>query len=160
MGGIDDHIIDQIEHSLRNYNLRDIKKISQIDTVLASFTLCSCFIEQMSGFRYANVKHKTGRIMFENFVRDYLGMYDAEKLRNDLRNKLVHNYSLGDTYSLTMGAPNDHLQIDKYGRLILNLENFISDLENAFNSWISELRTDNEIRSNALIWYEQYKILG
>ena len=156
----DDQIIDQIIHSLKNYNLRDIKKIAQMDTVLASFTLCSCFIEQVSGFRYAKVKHKTGNEMFKSFVKDYLNQYEPSKLREDLRNKLVHNYSLGETYSLTMRCIDCHLKPDKYGRLILNLENFIDDIEIAFEKWTNELRTNDEIRKNALTWFSKYEIIG
>lgn len=156
----DEQIIDQIIHSLKNYNLRDIKKIAQMDTVLASFTLCSCFVEQMSGFRYAKVKHKTGNEMFKSFVKDYLSQYDPSKLREDLRNRLVHNYSLGETYSLTMRSNDYHLKPDKNGRLILNLENFIDDIDGAFTKWNGELRTNDDVRKNALTWFSKFQIIG
>jgi len=151
---------EQIIHSLRNYNLGDIKKIAQMDTVIASFTLCSCFVEQVSGFRYAKVKHKTGNEMFKSFVKDYMSQYDPSKLRDDLRNRLVHNYSLGEKYSLTMGSNGYHLKADKNGRLILNLENFINDIEGAFTKWTEELRTNSEVRNNALIWFSKFQIIG
>ena len=101
----EDEIIDQIEFSLRNYDLRDIKLISKQDTVIASFILCSCFIEHLCTFRYGMTKVLNWE-EFRNFVNEYLNKYDHNKLRNDLRNKLVHNYSLGESYVLVMGYPN------------------------------------------------------
>ena len=54
----DDEIITQIIHSFSNYNLRDIKEINnnQLEFTIAEFILCSCFIDQVSGFRYNNDK--------------------------------------------------------------------------------------------------------
>lgn len=160
----DNQIIDHIENSLRNHNLSDIKNVSKSNMVIASFILCTCFIEQVSGFRYAVTKKQSGKLMFEKFVKDYLQKYDSRynpiKLRTDLRNKLVHNYSIGDSYSLTMQSSNSHFQLDNDGRVKLNLENFLNDLENAFNLWTTELRNVPEIKQNALKWYAKYKILS
>lgn len=160
----DDQIIDHIENSLRNHNLSDIKKISELNTVLASFILCSCFIEQISGFRYAITGKQSGRKMFEAFVSDYLMKFDQrynpEKLRTDLRNKLVHNYSIGDSYSLTMRSTESHFELDADGRQQLNLENFLSDIEKAFDTWTIELRNDAGIKQNALKRYSEYNILA
>lgn len=160
----DNQIIDHIENSLRNHNLSDIKEVSKSNMVIASFILCSCFIEQVSGFRYAVAKKQSGKLMFEKFVKDYLQKYDSrynpEKLRTDLRNKLVHNYSIGDSYSLTMRSSNSHFQLDPNGRVKLNLENFLNDLEKAFNLWTSELRNVPEVKQNALKWYTKHNILA
>src|SRR5580698_2897595 len=129
----EDQILDQIEYSLRNYALRDIKVISNSDTVIACFMLCSCFIDQMSGFRYnrSGVKSR-----FLEFVNTYLKKYDPENLHSDLRNKLVHNYSLGNSYSLTKEYHYFHLNPSKENaqRRLLNLDRFIEDLEEAFNN--------------------------
>lgn len=159
----DKQIIDHIVHNLRNNNLSDIKKIAQKGLPIASFILCSCFIEQVSGFRYAIAKKQSGRIMFEKFVADYLQKFDQrykpKNLRTDLRNKLVHNYSIGDSYSLTMGRKTNHFELDSDGRLILNLECFLVDIEKSFNVWIKELQSDLDIKQNALKWYSMHRIL-
>ncbi len=161
----EDQIIDQIEHSLRNYSLRDIKLISSQDTVIASFILCSCFIEHICTFRYGMSK-LLGDKEFTNFVSDYLNRdypekYDAKKLRSDLRNKLVHNYSLGETYALVMGQHHLHLQKHNETVIFLNLENFIIDLERAFNLYIEELRSNtDDFRELALKAFDKVKIIG
>ena len=153
-------IISQIEHSLREYDLRDIKLISKQNTVIASFILCSCFIEHLCTFRYGMPKN-IGWEEFGSFVNEYLTKYDHEKLRDDLRNKLVHNYSLGESYALVMGYPNLHLQKINEKQQYLNLENFINDLEDGFEKYIKELRDNKDnLRELALAAYDKVKIIG
>jgi hypothetical protein len=154
----DDQIIDQIVHSFTNYNLRDIQEINnnQLDFTIAEFILCSCLIDQISGFRYNT--DKVGK-RYKQFVKDYLPTYNSEELYDDLRNKLVHNYSVGSFYALTRKAPHLHLQ-KVNGVTHLNLENFISDLKIALDKFIIELRNDSDIRRKALCWYTDYKILA
>ncbi len=154
----DDQIIDQIVHSFSKYNLRDIQEINnnELDFTIAEFILCSCFIDQVSGFRYNT--DKVGK-RYRQFVKDYLPNYNSDDLYEDLRNKLVHNYSVGSFYGLTRKAP--HLHLKNVNSLIhLNLENFISDLKTALDKYISELRTDRDIRRKALCWFTEYKIIG
>jgi hypothetical protein len=154
----DDEIIDQIIHSFIRFNLRDIQEINnnQLDFTIAEFILCSCLIDQISGFRYNT--DKVGK-RYKQFVNDYLPRYNSEELYHDLRNKLVHNYSIGSHYRLIRKAMHLHLQQvndDTY----LNLEDFIVDIRSALDKYFSELRNDNDIRGNALCWYKQHKIIG
>ncbi len=157
----EEEIINHIEHSLRNYDLRDIKLISEQDTVIASFILCSCFIEHICTFRYGMKKTLNDK-EFCAFVDEYLdAKYNSEKLRKDLRNKLVHNYSLGQTYVLVQRHPDLHLKPYNRNQQYLNLENFINDLENAFNKYIQELRSNKDnLRALALDAFNAVKIIG
>ena len=157
-----DAIINQIIKSFSDYNLRDIKEIGrladekQMDFVIAEFTLCSCLIDQISGFRY-NIDEVGCR--FRQFVRDYLPKYDPKKLYADLRNRLVHNYSLGKFYELSRRSDASQPPVDtNTTRLFLN--DFVADLEIALDKFILELRQDAGVRSNALKWYQKYKIIG
>lgn len=155
----DDQIIDQIIHSFSSFNLRDIVEINNTENLeftIAEFTLCSCFIDQVSGFRYNT--DKVGR-RYRRFVKEYLPQYNADDLYYDLRNKLVHNYSIGSFYGLIRKAPHLHLQ-KVNGLTLLNLENFISDLIAVLNKYSLELKTDNDIRRKALCWFSEYKIIG
>jgi len=154
----DDEIIDQIIHSFSKYNLRDIQEINnhELDFIIAEFILCSCFIDQVSGFRYNT--DKVGK-RYRQFVREYLSSYNSNELYEDLRNKLVHNYSVGSYYGLTRNAPSMHLK-EVNGILNLNLENFISDLKAALDKYISELKNDSSIRAKALHWFATHKIIG
>ncbi len=154
----DDQIIDQIVHSFSKYNLRDIQEINnnELDFTIAEFILCSCMIDQLSGFRYNT--DKVGK-RYKQFVKDYLPNYNSDELYDDLRNKLVHNYSVGSHFALTRKAA--HLHLQKVNSVTyLNLENFIVDLKVALDKYILELRSDSDIRRKALCWYTEYKILA
>ena len=110
--------------------MRDIVEINnneKLEFTIAEFILCSCFIDQLSGFRY-----NTDRVgkRYRQFVKEYLPQYNSDELYEDLRNKLVHNYSVGSFYSLARKAPQLHLQ-KVNGVTHLNLENFILDLKTA-----------------------------
>ena len=154
----EDQIIDQIIHSFLKYNLRDIQEINnnKLDFTIAEFILCSCFIDQISGFRYN--KEKVGE-RYRDFVQEYLPQYNSIKLYEDLQNKLVHNYSICNFYGLTRNAVNLHLQ-NVNGKIIINLENFIEDLKVAFDRYIFQLKNDAIIRQNASNWYSKNKILS
>lgn len=156
----DDLIINQIEISLRDYDLNDIKKISELDTVIASFILCTCFIEHICTFRYGVIK-KINDKEFCQFIVDYMdSKYEAKKLREDLRNKLVHNYSLGFSYSLIKGYPSLHLKKNNENQQFLNLESFIIDLEDGFNKYINELKANKDnLRKLAVQAYERVRII-
>lgn len=154
----DNQIIDQIIHSFSKYNLRDIQEINnhkELEFTIAEFILCSCFIDQVSGFRYNT--DKVGK-RYRQFVKDYLPNYNSDELYEDLRNKLVHNYSIGNYHGLTRNAPHIHLQKIN-GITHLNLESFISDLKIALDKYVFELKNDSDIRRKALCWYTEYKIL-
>jgi len=157
-----DRIINQIIKSFSEYNIRDIKEIGKLadannmDFVIAEFILGSCLIDQMSGFRYNS--EEVG-CRYRQFVRDYLPKYDPKELYHDLRNRLVHNYSIGKFYELARRSDSSQKPVGgRSTRLFLNA--FILDLENALNKLILDLKTNVDIRNNALKWYEKYKIIG
>lgn len=151
--------IHRIKTALQDYALADIKKIACDDHVLASFILCSCFIEQVATYRYGT--DNVGPKHFKAFVTEYLPDYDGWKLRTDLRNKLVHNYSLGDTYFLTRENRTAHLKPDiSSGAIILNLENFVDDLEKALHRFLIQLLVEPDVRRNALDVLSKNYIIG
>jgi hypothetical protein len=150
--------IDRITIALRDYALGDIKKIIVGNNVLASFILCSCFIEQVATYRYGT--QNVGHPEFKRFIDEYLVGYDGRLLRADLRNKLVHNYSLGETYSLTMQSRDAHLREATNGSIILNLENFVEDLERALQSFLHQLVTDPNVRRLAFKVLSKNHIVG
>jgi len=90
-----DQILNTIEDSFRKFALRDIQVLlhSKPPVPLAVFILCSCLIDQLSGFRFNSDAVKS---RFIDFVNKYMSGYNAQSLAEDLRNKLVHNYSVGE----------------------------------------------------------------
>ncbi len=154
----DDEIIENIIHSFTNYNIRDIIQINNYEHnfVIAEFILCSCLIDQLSGFRY---NEKVVKKRYINFIDDYLPQYRSISLYKDIRCKLVHNYSVGKFYGITSNNNKKHLKKES-NLTILNLENFIEDLVTALEKYTKELKSNEIIRENALKWYKVNKIIG
>jgi hypothetical protein len=132
--------LNQIKSALHDMAFLDIKRASAGQSKMGAFILASCFIEYLAGFLAGK---ETDREDYKAFVQDYLPpLYDPERLYKDLRCKLVHNYSEGGSYIFTDAQPSVHGQNDK-GKMVINLENFIDDLEAALHKLLTELAFDS-----------------
>jgi hypothetical protein len=104
----------------------------------AAFILLTCLTDFL-GTLYAG--KKSTRETFSAFVSDFIKPeyprvgYDLEKLWKSLRNKLVHNYSLGD-YILVHNHPDLHLTLHG-GATILNQEDFFQDIQRAADDYFA-----------------------
>lgn len=157
-----DPIINQIIYSFSKYNLRDIKKIGELadsnllDFVLAEFTLCTCLIDQLSGFRYNRESVKS---RFTDFIDEYLKNYNSKELYEDLRNRIIHNYSVGEVFELTRRkSPQQPIEQPNVKRLYLDV--FVLELENAMDKFFNQLKTDRQIRQNSIEWFKKYNVFG
>ena len=141
-------IISYIKNVLYNSAFLDIKKASSGNARMGAFILASCFIDYMAGFVCG--RKATGKD-YKDFVSHYLPpMYNRSKLYKDLRCELVHNYSEGGSYWFKDNNPELHGKVID-GRTIVNLENFIGDLENAFNKLMEDIQTDPLKKQRPLI---------
>jgi hypothetical protein len=162
------HIITAFE----TYALGDIRKVQRNEMPIAAFILGVCFIDQVSGFIYDRSKRgqKSNTERAKKFVDEYLNPvaskpYDKDELIELLRNKLVHNYSLSDRnipkhrrYQLEYLNPRLHLYTQ--GDIVfINVDGFVTDLENAFQFYKKKLLADEVLRMNALGHYDQFGIL-
>ena len=155
-----DEILNTIENSFRSFALRDIQVLRTCNppVPIAVFILGVCLIDQLAGFRFNSGATKA---RFMDFVKTYMPGYNAESLAEDLRNKLVHNYSIGnEAYVLSDELSGFHLQpIDPNSKSkVLDLSSFIADLEKAIEDYMGEIRSNPECRNNAIQWYSQNRI--
>jgi hypothetical protein len=128
--------------------------------VIGSFMLGSCFIDALAGFKYGqDGRLKLGKV-YREFVGEYLQDYDKVALYYDLRCQLLHNYSEGGSYEFIHNHPDLHLQYHDEKRKFINLENFISDLEEALQKLFNELQDHEMTRANALKRYRKYGLLS
>lgn len=147
----------QIKKSLYDMAFLDIKRASDGKSKMGTFILASCFIEYLAGFR---VGGETKGRDYKAFVRDFLpSLYDPDKLYHDLRCKLVHNYSEGGSYAFTFSQPSLH-GTNVGGRLIINLEDFIQDLEEAYKKFESILDGDTDAQTLAERRYDSIGLIG
>jgi len=122
---------------------------------LAGFILGACFIDALAGF-YAGVnkdesKNGSGK-RFKDFIKIYLTQYDADELWEDLRCGLVHSYAAGKTYGFTDSRTTPfgfHLSMTPQGQILLNLEDFLSEIRKAYGDFRSDILKDNEVFEKA-----------
>lgn len=132
-------LVNTMDRYLFGWEYKEIERASIYGNAkLAGFILGACFIDAMAGF-YDGVKRETAKSgsgeRFKKFVKKYLKKYDAEKLWADLRCGLVHSYAAGKTYVFThSNEAGFHFSITQEGNIILNLEDFLSDLRAAYRN--------------------------
>ena len=149
-------IISYIKNVLYDKAFLDIKRASSGNSKMGAFILASCFIDYMAGFLYG--RKATGQD-YKHFVSNYLPpIYNPSKLYKDLRCALVHNYSEGGSYWFKDNNPGLHGKVID-GRTIVNLENFIHDLENAFNKLMGDIQSDPLKKQKAIDRYNSVGIL-
>lgn len=128
--------------------LGDIYRAANGGAKMGAFVLCSCFIDYLAGFRYGK---PATRKEYKNFVSEYLAVYDPETIYTDMRCGIVHNYTEGGSYNFLHSLPQLHFyRPGGIGKVCINLENFIADLENAANVYYSQLQHSDELI--ALAW--------
>lgn len=140
--------IKLIIDSLTKNALGDIKRASDGGSKMGAFILCSCLIDAVAGFiKGADTKEKD----YEAFVKIYLPSYNPTKLYKDLRCKLVHSYSEGGSYLFVDNRPDLHLKVND-SKIIINLENFISDIESALAKFNDALldHSKTDLRNTAI----------
>jgi|WetSurMetagenome_2_1015567.scaffolds.fasta_scaffold178807_2 hypothetical protein len=157
--------IEIIKKSLYQIAFEDIKLAQNNCSNIAPFILCSCLIDSLAGFRYGWTKDdeksrkRSNRELFEAFVKSYLVSYEPKLLYKDLRCRLVHNFSVSNRYLFVSGEPTFH-QVDSNGRIKINLENFILEIQIAMEKYFSELDSQASIRALALKRYDSLGIIA
>ena len=140
-----DKIIEDIMTALGTYALGDIENVRKTNLILAAFTLCSSFIDQMAQIGYYKKYRKIGE-NFKAFVRDYFdAAYDGELLYDSLRSRLVHNYSVKGKYWLSDSSQYKNLE-QVNNRIHLNIDGFISDIKGVWNKFKNDLQSDPLVR--------------
>lgn len=154
-----------LDKSLFEWEYKDIEKASIYGGAkLAGFILGACFIDAMAGF-YTGLKLEDSRggsgKRFKDFTTKYLTNYDAEKLYKDLRCGLVHSYAEGGTYVFTdANKAGFHFNLTPKGKVILNLEDFLSDLRKAYANLRSDILTNTGIFFKAKDRYLSMYLMG
>ena len=157
--------IQKIDRALVDFALGDINFISENGKPVAGFILCYCFIDQLAHLRYGkdNSKKKNWQ-KFQSFVDEYINpgltkQYNSRHLWEDLRNRLIHNYSFGETYSMADGRSDDFHLTRQQGTIILFLKNFIDDIKKGFLKLRGEIVEDPAIRKTVLEWFDETNII-
>jgi hypothetical protein len=157
-----EQLVSALDQYLFGGMYKDIEKASIYGQAkMAGFILGACFIDVMAGF-YAGIDReeskKNSSQRFKDFVEKYLPKYDKNKLWEDLRCGLVHSYAEGGSYVFTDANKGGfHFEKTKKGRIILNLEDFLADLREAYKNFIDDILADEGIFLKA---ERRYNLMG
>ncbi len=161
--------------------LKDIKKAQRAD--LGVFILGACFVDVMASFRYGVTKemiedervnrikalkkayknYKKPNERFQDFVVNYLpDIYHGDDGRDfyiSLRCGLVHNYrdQLGK-YAFISGRKELHRGMIG-STLVINREDFVDDLEKAYEKLRGKIENNDEVFNNAKARYESLGLM-
>jgi hypothetical protein len=160
-----EQLVNILDQYLFGWEYKDIEKASVFgEAKLSGFILGCCFIDAMAGFLAGIEKEKAASgssDRFKDFVKKYLSEYDAEKLWSDLRCGLVHSYAEGGVYVFTdANKAGFHFNTTPGGKIILNLEDFVSDLRKAYKNFRNDVLFDNNIFLKAKTRYESMGLMG
>jgi hypothetical protein len=153
-----DDKIKAIIESLRDNALEDIKRASQGGAKMGAFILSSCLIDAIAGFMKGCDTEKDD---YKCVVSKYMPDYNVDDIYKDLRCKLVHSYSEGGSYSFTDNNPSLHLTKQEDGKTIVNLENFVSEIEDALTHYSAELlnKANTSLRKMAIKRFDSNGII-
>lgn len=159
-----EQLVNVLDKYLFGWEYKDIEKASIFgEAKVAGFILGTCFIDAMAGFFAGTTKEKFSGSSdrFKGFVKEYLPAYDAEKIWEDLRCGLVHSYAEGGTYAFTNANEEGfHFNSTQRGKIILNLEDFLSDLRKAYKNFRNDILIDNDVFLKAKTRYESMGLMG
>jgi len=144
--------IQEIINSFYNYAIRDIRV--NIENPIAAFILASCFIDQMTAFRYDPPKGKGGEF-YKKFIEVYMPHLVPLDLYTNLRCNMVHGYSLSGSLALSH-EPNPADTIGHISINNLNVPDFLKELTIAFGVFAYDIRNNAEARNIALIRYDKW----
>ncbi len=160
-----EQLVQYLDKCLYDMAYMDIVRASIYGNAkLAGFILGACFIDAMASF-HAGVDRDTSKRnsgkRFKGFVKKYLKTYDAEELWTDLRCGLVHSYAEGGTYLFTdNNKAGFHMTYNSKGMILLNLEDFCSDLSTAYNAYKTDILSDNDCFLKAKHRYKSMRLMG
>jgi hypothetical protein len=145
-------LVELLNQYLYGWGYKSIDVVAKTQAKLAGFILGACFIDAMASYRYGvtteTMKSGNGD-RFKNFVSQYIKEYNPDILYEDLRCGLVHSYASGKRVAFTDNHPELHLKKDTDGMIILNLENFILSLNEAYELLKKDILLGGEIYQNA-----------
>lgn len=152
----DKRIIDKVKAQLYGWALGDVKRAAK-EAKMGGFILTSCLIDYLTCF-YFNEDSSGEKYKF--FCKKYLPQYNADDLYKSLRCSLVHSYTEGGKYAFTDNKKELHFKVGVAGHVLLNLENFIDDVEKAMDKYFLDINSDIKLREQLIKRYKKVGILG
>jgi hypothetical protein len=157
----DDETLDRyLEEGFRGLQLADIKHANDGGVRMGTFALCAAFIDALA-LTYGHGGETSDRAKWDTFVERFF----TGEARTALRGKykgfrclLLHNFSASGL-AFTQQHPELHLKVTN-GLTVLNREDFVAEVEAAFETFCVEVNANEELRERALKWLTSNPPIG
>lgn len=150
-----------IEEGFRGLQLADIKHANDSDVRMGTFALCAAFIDALA-LTYGHESGASGGpAKWDQFVDRFFGAETRAALLDryeGFRCVLLHNFSASGL-AFTHEHPELHLQVTN-GLTVLNREDFVAEVEAAFERFCAEVNANGELRARALNWLNLHRPIG
>jgi hypothetical protein len=158
-----EELVLKMDEPLVKWAMADIKRAAfDGKAKLAGFIFGACLIDAMAGYYMGTTKQTmlkpSPTERFKRFVQQYLTAYNSDDLWKDLRCGLVHSYVDGGAYAFVDNVVGAHFRVHN-GKTVLNLENFLNDIEAAYQSFRADILSDSDRYAKASKRYESLGIM-
>jgi hypothetical protein len=142
-----------IDDGFRRLHLADIEQANECGVRLGTFALCAAFIDSLA-LAYG---HESGATGDEGKWNVFVGRFFAPETRTALRGRyegfrciLLHDFSASG-FAFAHGRSELHLKV-KDGLTVVNREDFVVEVEAAFERFRTEVSANDELRERVLEW--------
>lgn len=159
----DEQTINFIEGIFEKWIFTAINDLFNSRGVSLGFLIMACAIDYLTGlFKGTNLD--TTRDDYINFLKTYKWFskkYNPEYVYKSLRCGLVHNFTVKKSkFALTHKHPELHLKVTQRDEIILNYEDFFTDIKRLSREFFGKARKDPTTRAKLIERFSQIGILG
>ena len=149
--------VDEFERYFDERIVHEIATAIEVGLQTAPYILISCAIDFLTTF-WAGANSTRAR--YRDFVNAFFAGYDGESLYRELRCRMVHNHTVGETAIICWDEPDLHGCTSGDGTVVLNLEQFFQDFIEAKNKYFAALRTSPEVLQNQIARFNDMGVLS
>ena len=149
--------VDEFERYFDERIVHEIARAIEVGLQTAPYILISCAIDFLTTF-WAGANSTRAR--YRDFVNAFFAGYDGESLYRELRCRMVHNHTVGETAIICWDEPDLHGCTIGDGTVVLNLEQFFQDFIEAKNRYFAALRTSPELLENQISRFNEIGVLS
>jgi hypothetical protein len=149
--------VDEFERYFDDAMLREIMITLEVGLERAPYILISCAIDFLVTF-WAGANSTSKR--YRDFVNAFFVGYDGDKLYTELRCRMVHNYTVGDSTIICWDEPDIHGCTTREGETVLNVEQFFLDFVQAKEKYFAALRDSPQLLANHISRFYDIGVLS
>ncbi len=149
--------VDEFERYFDERIVSETRTAIGIGLQTAPYILISCAIDFLTTF-WAGAD--SSRERYRDFVNAFFAGYDGENVYRELRCRMVHNHTVGQTAIICWDEPDLHGCTIGNGTVVLNLAQFFQDFIKAKNKYFAALRTSPDLLENQMARFNEMGVLS